>query len=364
MVDPRVVDGGRDESLGGGPVAGEAEPAEESEVVAEPIRSGTPVPRLLFERAQSLRQARILEEVVEHVHDIVPPPLGQRHRPVCGLVPVGVPREDPVARRRPRVLVRPSLRHRVDHPERVLHLPRALVAGGPLLADETLEVRGENGELLAVAAVHPAETNRVPAHLRRHKIPPRHPRGAVRLVHRSLEHDDRVVLLLRGRRALVVLEPRLRVEQHEDVVGHLLEADHVRVFARDDVGQPVDPVHQRHVLREPHVVRQQPDLREGLLDGLVPGEERVQDPEAADRAGTQTRDSLSRARQVTARALILRGDVSVLRGGPRFRGVGTLGRGRAAALALALHALPRELSHERRRPAPRARSPARGHRPR
>ena len=122
MVDPRVVDGGRDESLGGGPVAGEAEPAEEPEVVAEPVRSGTPVPvmfesvgdgalvsrreggrlrkfeshramevpcvwttpgrspRLLFERAQSLRQARILEEVVEHVHDIVPPPLGQRRQ--------------------------------------------------------------------------------------------------------------------------------------------------------------------------------------------------------------------------------------------------------------------------------------------
>jgi len=46
MVDPRVVDGGRDESLGGGPVAGEAEPAEEPEVVAEPVRGGTPVPAM------------------------------------------------------------------------------------------------------------------------------------------------------------------------------------------------------------------------------------------------------------------------------------------------------------------------------
>ena len=38
------------------------------------------VPRLLFERAESLRQARVLEEVVEHVYNIVPPPLGQRRQ--------------------------------------------------------------------------------------------------------------------------------------------------------------------------------------------------------------------------------------------------------------------------------------------
>mmetsp|Transcript_4362 Transcript_4362/g.19822 ORF Transcript_4362/g.19822 Transcript_4362/m.19822 type:complete len:309 (-) Transcript_4362:927-1853(-) len=197
------------------------------------------------------------------------PPLGQRHVPVRGLVPVGVSHEYPVPGLNPRVLASPSLRHRVDDPQRVLHLPHAFVARCVLLADETLEVRGENRELLAVAAVHPAKTNRVSAHLRSHEIPSAHPGGVIRLVHRSLEQDEGVVLLLRGRAALVVLEPRLRVEQHEDVVGHLLEANHVRVLAHDDVRQPVHPIHQRHVLREPHVVGQQPDLREGRLDGLV-----------------------------------------------------------------------------------------------
>ena len=38
------------------------------------------VPRLLFERAESLRQARVLKEVVEHVYHIVPPSLGQRRQ--------------------------------------------------------------------------------------------------------------------------------------------------------------------------------------------------------------------------------------------------------------------------------------------
>ena len=43
-------------------------------------RAGAYVPRLLFERAESLRQARVLEEVVEHVYHIVPPSLGQRRQ--------------------------------------------------------------------------------------------------------------------------------------------------------------------------------------------------------------------------------------------------------------------------------------------
>ena len=44
MVDSRVVGGGRYESLRRGPVAGQYEPAEEREVVAESIRGGTSVP--------------------------------------------------------------------------------------------------------------------------------------------------------------------------------------------------------------------------------------------------------------------------------------------------------------------------------